>query len=352
MREAHYTIIGGGIAGLASGLALANMGATATLFEQAQKFEEVGAGLQLGPNAVRALQALEAWDAVSPSTYAPPAMHIRDGVSGRLLKEVELGRAFAARFGQPYRVAHRADLHEGLLAALKLRRSVDINLGKAVDHKDLKGEVIAADGINSSTRLSLFPASGAIRVPELIYRALLPMPALRGIAAECVNLWLYPQGHVVHYPVSGGKKFNLVAVTQGEQPSLHFAKAAAELRGLLALVPNWLEWSGAYVPALPSWGQGNLRLIGDAAHGTLPFLAQGAAMAVEDAVALEKTKADLRAYEAMRRARVARLHRETLRNGKIYHMQGMAALARNAALRAMPQALFLQRLAWIYDHAQ
>ena len=352
MRAANYTIIGGGIAGLASGLALANMGATATLFEQAQKFEEVGAGLQLGPNAVRALQALEAWDAVSPSIYAPPAMHIRDGVSGRLLKEVELGRTFVARFGQPYLVAHRADLHEGLLAALNVRRSVDINLGQPASYRNLKGEVIAADGINSPTRLSLFPGSGAIRLPEIIYRALLPMPVLRGIAAECVNLWLYPQGHVVHYPVSGGKKFNLVAVTQGDQPVSHFAKAAAELRGLLALVPGWLEWPGAYVPALPNWGQGNVRLIGDAAHGTLPFLAQGAAMALEDAAALGKTKGDLRAYEAMRRARVARLHRETLRNGKIYHLAGAQAALRNMALRAMPQSVFLQRLAWIYDYAQ
>jgi len=352
MREAHYSIVGGGIAGLASGLALANMGATATLFEQATKFEEVGAGLQLGPNAVRALEALEAWDAVSPSTYAPPAIHIRDGISGRLLKEVELGRAFAARFGQPYRVAHRADLHEGLLAALKVRRSVDINLGKAVSHNDLTGEIVAADGINSPTRLGLFPASGAICLPEKIYRALLPMPELRGIAAECVNLWLFPQGHVVHYPVSGGKKFNLVAVTQGDQPVSHFARAAAELRALLAMVPIWLEWPGAYVPALPNWGHGNVRLIGDAAHGTLPFLAQGAAMALEDAVALGKVKANLVIYEAMRRARVARLHRETLRNGKIYHLQGMAALARNTALRAMPQSLFLQRLAWIYDWLQ
>lgn len=352
MGAANYTIIGGGIAGLASGLALANMGATATLFEQAPKFEEVGAGLQLGPNAVHALQALEAWDAVSPSTYIPPAIHIRDGLSGRLLKEIELGRTFAARFGQPYRVAHRADLHEGLLAALNVRRSVDIDLGKAVSYKNVKGEVIAADGINSPTRLSLFPASGAVRLPEKIYRALLPMPELRGIAAECVNLWLFPQGHVVHYPVSGGKKFNLVAVTQGEQPALHYAKAAAELRALLALAPHWLEWPGAYVPALPNWGQGNVRLIGDAAHATLPFLAQGAAMALEDAVALGKVNANLANYEAMRRARVARLHQETLRNGKIYHLQGMAALARNAALRAMPHSLFLQRLAWIYDWLQ
>ena len=352
MRAANYTIIGGGIAGLASGLALANMGATATLFEQAPKFEEVGAGLQLGPNAVRALEALEAWDAVSPSTYAPPAIHIRDGRSGRLLKEVELGRAFAARFGQPYRVAHRADLHEGLLAALNVRRSVDINLGQAVSHKNFKGDVIAADGINSPTRLSLFPGSGAVLLPEKIYRALLPMPELRGISAECVNLWLFPQGHVVHYPVSGGKKFNLVAVTQGELPALHFAKAAAELRALLALVPNWLEWPAAYVPALPRWGHGNICLIGDAAHGTLPFLAQGAAMALEDAVALGKVNANLANYEAMRRARVSRLHQETLRNGNIYHLEGMAALARNAALRAMPQSLFLQPLAWIYDYPQ
>jgi salicylate hydroxylase len=349
MAHDHFTIIGGGIAGLASGLALAKMGATASLFEQASTFGEVGAGLQIGPNAVRALEALGAWDAVSPSTYAPPAIIIRDGRTGKLLQEVELGRAFTARFGQPYRVAHRADLHEGLLAALNVQRLVDMNLGHTLAAGDTKGEVIAADGINSPTRLSLFPETIAVRLPMKINRALLSMPVLHGVALDCVNLWLYPQGHVVHYPVSGGKKFNLVAVTPETAPADHFAGAAPELRSLLALVPHWLEWTAAYVPPLPAWGQGKVRLIGDAAHATLPFLAQGAAMALEDAVALAKTKANLTDYEAMRRARVTRLHQETLRAGEIYHLAGLKAAARNMGLMAMPQSLFLRRLAWIYE---
>lgn len=348
MAQDQFTIIGGGIAGLASGLALAKMGATASLYEQATAFGEVGAGLQIGPNAVRALEALGAWDAVSPSTYAPPAIIIRDGNTGQVLQEVELGRAFTARFGQPYRVAHRADLHEGLLAALKVRRAVDMNLGQAATARNAKGEVIAADGINSPSRLSLFPESMAVRLPMKINRALLSMPVLHGVALDCVNLWLYPQGHVVHYPVSAGKKFNLVAVTPDTAPADHFASAAPELRSLLALVPHWLEWTAAYVPALPAWGQGNVRLIGDAAHATLPFLAQGAAMALEDAVALAKAKANLAEYEAMRRARATRLHRETLRAGEIYHFSGFKAAARNLALRAMPRSLFTQQLAWIY----
>ena len=349
MVARHFTIIGGGIAGLASGLALSRMGAAASIFEQAAKFEEVGAGLQLGPNAVRALQTLDAWDAVSSSTYAPPAIHIRDGRSGRLLKEITLGKAFTSRFGQPYRVAHRADLHAGLMAALKTHSAVDFRLGESFDYRSAKGDVIAADGINSPTRLGLFPGTAAKILPLKIFRALQPMPTLAGITAECVNLWFYPQGHVVHYPVSGGKKLNLVAVTPGKSPSEFFSAAAPTLQKIVGNVPHWLEWQGAYVSALPEWGNGNVILVGDAAHATLPFLAQGAAMALEDAVVLAKTKLNLNEYQAMRQPRVMHLHEETLRSGNIYHLAGAQAAARNLALRTLPQSVFLQRLAWIYQ---
>ena len=155
--ETRITIIGGGIAGLAAAIACARPGKAVTIYERAATFEEVGAGLQLGPNAVRALQTLDVWDAVEPITYAPPAILMRNAGGGHLIQEIPLGESFTKRFGQPYRVAHRADLHGALLQGVRTLPQVEIILGKEIEAKNLSGPVIAADGIHSQTRLCLFP---------------------------------------------------------------------------------------------------------------------------------------------------------------------------------------------------
>ncbi|MBG1231026.1 FAD-dependent monooxygenase [Aestuariivirga litoralis] len=338
----NVSIVGAGIAGLAAAIGLARAGKSVILYERAAKFEEIGAGLQLGPNAVRALQALGAWDTVEPITYAPPAIRILNGKSGRLLKEVELGAAFERRFGQPYRVAHRADLHNALVTVARGMGGIEIRLGAEIDATALQGQVIAADGVRSLTRAKLFPGSEAQPVPDLIFRALVPMPK-SGAGLDCVNLWLYPGGHVVHYPVGQEKKLNLVSVTQGQRPEQHFASVSSELQNRLALAAPWREWPGAYVPPLPSWQKDNITLIGDAAHGTLPFLAQGAAMALEDAAALVSVQ-----DWAARRTRCLRLHRETLKAGQIYHLSGPAAFIRDQVIRRTSASSFLKRLDWIY----
>ncbi len=342
MTTGTIHIIGGGIAGLAAAIAMARRGKDVVVYEKAPQFEEVGAGLQLGPNAVRALQALGAWDAVEPITYAPPAIRIHNAKTGKLLKKLDLGLNFEKRFGQPYRVAHRADLHTALLSAARALPNIEVKLGREVDATELTGEVIAADGIWSRTRQQLIPGSTPISTSDHIFRALVPCIDWSRDGMLDVNLWLYPGGHVVHYPVGRQHKLNLITVTQGKVPLEHFSLACDQLRSSLALTETWLEWPAAYVRPLSSWQKDNITLVGDAAHGTLPYLAQGAAMALEDAAAL-LDNADLN----QRIQRCAKLNRETLKAGKIYHLSGLSSL-RDVALLAMPKTMMLQRLSWIY----
>ena len=347
MQQKAFTILGAGIAGLAAAIALAKQGIQVSVLEKAKAFDPIGAGIQLGPNAVRALQQIGAWDAVHPITYAPPALHFRSGASGRLLKEVRLGAAFERRFGQPYRVAHRADLHASLLTVAKTLAQVEIIMGVTQNTKELSGPIIAADGLWSKSREQLFPDAAAITDTSLIFRALIEMPNSTGINFECVNFWYYPDAHVVHYPAGRAGNLNVVVNAPGHGPHQHFAKAANILRELIVRVPQWTQWKLAYVQPLSSWHRDNVMLIGDAAHGTLPFLAQGAAMSLEDAAALLITTKP-KEFEKLRLARCAKLHNQTLHVGKIYHLAGLPALMRNAALRFSSDETILGRMAWIY----
>ena len=348
MEDHPFTILGGGIAGLAAAIALARQGYDVSLLEKAKAFDPIGAGIQLGPNAARALQKIGAWDAVEPITYAPPALCFRSGTSGRLLKEIQLGQAFESRFGQPYRVAHRADLHASLLTLAKSLPQIEITMGTSADPNALSGRTLVADGIWSKNREQLFPRTEAIAQSSLLFRAMVEMPQSSDIRFECVNLWYYPGAHVVHYPAGRSGKLNLVIDAPKIGPRLHFAEAANILRNVIALAPDWTEWTAAYVNPLSSWHKNNIMLIGDAAHGTLPYLAQGGAMSLEDAAAL-MTTTDPTAFEKLRLTRCTKLHQQTLRNGQIYHMSGIKALIRNAALRFSSDESVLGRMAWIYN---
>jgi salicylate hydroxylase len=356
MKNQVFHIAGGGIAGLASALAVAGAGGSAIVMEKAPRFEATGAGLQLGPNAVRALQRLGAWDAVEPFTFAPPEIHIRDGASGKNLTRIELGKKFEQRFGQPYRVAHRADLHQALLTVTGSKSAIIINTNAEVIARDTFDgfALIAADGVWSKTRDALFPGHAAITTQDTIFRGM-----LQNIPTDCVTLWLYPGGHVVHYPVGNPTKLNLVAVTQGEDVQTHFKNACDELRGLLAQTAEWSKWPAAYVPPLQQWNKENVILIGDAAHGTLPYLAQGAAMALEDAASLgevlarqKDAKVAFQELNNMRIRRTSKLHRSTIQVGKVYHCAGFPAKARSAILSAIPAQIQLSRLKWIYNWTQ
>jgi salicylate hydroxylase len=372
MNSPPIIIAGGGIAGLAASLAISPHHEVLVL-EQAECFSEVGAGLQLGPNAMRALHQLGAADAVEAITTSPPEIHMRDAVSGKLLKRLPLGRNFATRHGAPYRVAHRADLHAALLGLARAQPHIVLQTGTRLIGLDsgpgaitLRAgassyraqAVIAADGVNSIIRQTLFPGSAAIDSGDVFHRCLIKPPAITGLAMDCVNLWLFPGGHVVHYPVGGDGKLNLVVVTpRGSTPKQFFGGACDTLQQLLAAMPTDASpWPGLYAPPVKSWVSNGVLLLGDAAHATLPYLAQGAAMSLEDAACLAQvlpTTHSLKhafAETANRRmARAARLQHESVKAGKTYHLSGPLRLARNIALGAMPNTLLQARLDWLYN---
>ncbi len=385
MTDLPFLIAGGGIAGLAAALGLSRAGHSVRLFEQASAFEEVGAGLQMSPNAVRALVALGAWEAVAPHCVIPSEIHVRDSLSGSLLQRVRLGKPFEERFGAPYRVCHRADLLSGLLATAKAQAKIEIN----VDHQVLTADVtsngaalrlthdqtamgraiVAADGIRSTLRhLVCGPVEPLFR-GHAIFRALIPLHAVPPeIEADCVTLWLCPRGHVVHYPVSNWRNFNIVAVADADAASpnwneprigsdvlKHFEGTANDLLSVLTRPAMWTNWQAADLPDLPRWSKDNLLLLGDAAHASLPYLAQGAAMALEDAASLPRllnTNTDAEAFrdfETQRKPRTAKLQARSRQTAGIYHATGLKAQARNAALRVGGGGLLLRRLAWLYD---
>jgi salicylate hydroxylase len=350
MSGKHIQIAGAGIAGLAAAIALARRGAGVTVFERAEQFSPVGAGVQLGPNAVRALVKIGAWDAVEPFTCKPPEINIRDGRNGKLLKRVLLKNTFEARFGMPYRVLHRAGLHEGLLAVARANGSISFEMGREFLPSSA-ATVIAADGVNSSLRRSLFPGSEAIALPQTILRTLAPLPSVTGINLEAVNLWLCHGGHVVHYPV-GTNALNVVVATNGpakaEWSTPPFHQWTEQLLSLLSGFSDYSTWPAHYVAALPTWRKGHVSLIGDAAHGTLPYLAQGAAMALEDAAALEQHGPDIDLH-AIRAKRTLRIDKEARGLARVYHASGPLRMARNLVLSSMSEERFIARLAWIYE---
>ena len=363
MNKAEFLIAGGGIAGLAAAIAVAPR--ETILLEQAREWSDVGAGLQLGPNAVRALQKLGAWDAVEPITSSPPEIHIHDGIGGKRLARWRLGASFEKRFGAPYRVAHRADLHRALLEVATALPNLKMRLGQAITTCDQTeaavsvtteksifhaGKLFAADGVKSVTRQTLFANSQPQTTGEIYHRALLTRnDTVPNIAMECVNLWLYPNGHVVHYPVGKAQNLNLVAITPEQQlPATFFEKSCPSLSGIIERPQTWTPWPSLYVEPLPQTCANRILLLGDAAHGTVPYLAQGAAMALEDASQLKTMPNDFTSISAQRTARTRRLHNASMQQARIYHATGFKKSALQFALLHLPEAIAWSRLAWLY----
>jgi len=376
-------IAGGGIAGLAVALGVAGIGRRARVFEQADGFHEFGAGLQLGPNAGRALQYLGIGAEIDEAAGYPEEVRIMDGMTGKTLNTVTLGKSFQKFYGAPYRVIHRGDLLRLLVNACKTQKSVELNLSSPVKDltvsngapalkvgaKTIKGAaIIGADGVRSTIRAKTLNDGGPEPAGHIIGRALLPGHIMPD-PSPVVCLWLVPGGHVVHYPIRGGDDFNVVAAYDGEwtdegwnstaskeEIEAPFEHSTGKLRDILATVREWHKWAGADRRPASIWGEGPVTLIGDAAHGVLPYLAQGAAMSLEDACVLArelKSYADpasaFRTYEAARAPRVKQLREKSRSLGSMYHAGGPLRLARNLALRAMSETAARSRLDWIYN---
>lgn len=373
MDDSPFLIVGGGIAGLSTALGLSNINRHSLVLEKAPKFETVGAGLQLGPNAVLALQKLGAWDAIAPHCFSPDEIHIRDGISGSILQRVKLGESFERRFGSPYRVAHRADLQAGLLESVRAAIDIEIKTSSEVvevfvektsislkSGENITGSaIIAADGVRSFVRQKIIPNSIPDFTGHTLFRTLIPIGAVpSNIETNIITLWLYPGGHVVHYAVSSGKQFNIVVAIESPNatPAKKFVNACSPLAGILIAQEQWFAWPAYSVTPNPNWSKNNVVLIGDAAHPALPYLAQGAAMSIEDAVVLSKNLAKyenistaLQNFSRERYNRTRKIQTTSHRIGKVYHAGKPFRAVRNRLLSAIPTKHFLKQVSWVYD---
>jgi salicylate hydroxylase len=387
-------IAGAGIGGLTAALALAKQHIEVTLFDQAEKLEDVGAGIQLSPNATRVLVALGLAERLRPAIIQPSAIRLRSGPSGREIATMPLGAATLERYGAPYWVIHRADLQQALIGAIADEPHIALTLGARVEDFTIDANgvrvtinrnsasqagvgysgaaLIGADGLWSRVRALLGDGAAPRFAGRVAFRAIVPAAELPPQDREpIVNLWIGPEGHLVHYPVRAGAAVNIVAVSRDRWQSPAWSTGAERdealegfprrswalaARKLLAAPERWQKWSLYDRAPLRSWGRGPVTLLGDAAHPMLPFLAQGAAMAIEDAAVLAHEfarwpgdrSAALRNYETLRRLRTARMQHAARRNDFRYHLRRPAAFARDAVLKALGGERLLAHYDWIY----
>lgn len=372
-------VVGGGIGGLTAALCLARGGHEVHVLEQALEFVEAGAGIQLSPNATKVLLQLGLGEALAKVCVQPEATHIRSWRSGRLISQTPLGEAALARYGAPYYHAHRGDLLKVLADAAQSEPSVHIHLGTRLDdfaHNDdhvtltAPGQfqrydvMVGADGIHSAVRAKLWGEQPATFTGNMAWRMLVPIDNLpKELAIPKATVWWGPGKHFVHYLVSGGRYMNCVCVVETDtwqaeswtepgfvaQLRADFSGWHQDVQALLAQADEstLFKWGLFDRPPMSAWSQGRATLLGDACHPTLPFMAQGAAMAIEDAVILANclteqrdVAAALLRYAQLRQSRTARIQRGSRRNAKVFHMSGIAAWLRNrAASRAGQQAM-------------
>jgi salicylate hydroxylase len=384
-------IAGAGIGGLTAALALAQRNVRTTILEQSERLDAIGAGIQLSPNASRVLINLGLAEQLKPHVVAPEQLKVMNARSGRVLASAPLGARIAERFGAPYWVVHRGDLHAVLSEAVASHPLVSLQLGARVTdfaaHSngvtvagmrgnqpfETQGDVlIGADGLWSQLRERLGHSVAPRFAHYTAWRALVRAGDLSPEFREpTVSLWLGRQAHLVHYPVSAGDLVNVVAIVRdrwresgwnarGERTEILARFPAAmwrqPARDLIAAVDQWHKWALYDCTPIEHWGQGPVTLLGDAAHPMLPYIAQGAAMAIEDAAVLaqylsqspDDVSAVLRRYEDSRHRRTARAQRASRRNGNIYHMGGAEAFLRTLAILAMRGSGLLRRYRWIY----
>lgn len=389
------TIVGGGIGGMASALALGRRGHEVHLLERASVFSEVGAGIQLGPNVVRILQAWGQMERLKAVAYFPQALRARNAITGKVVGEKRLGQETVKRYQAPYATIARADMHALLVAAVAQTGDVHLHLGHEVtavtqDEKSVHLQVqrtdtggndvvdtkllVGADGVWSRVRSQVMRSGGPRQTGHLAYRAMVPMAALPlNMRTQEVTAWMGPDFHVVQYPVRGGDMLNVVAIVHGDPPGdladwdhsanaaeiqLLLGRAHPVLRDLVYAISHWRLWALCDRPPMRGSDEhysGRVVLVGDAAHPMRPYLAQGACMAIEDAAALARHLAEkgcstvpkaLAAFAAERWPRNARVQARSIRNGEIYHAQGLVQQARDLALRlAAPR---LMDVPWLY----
>ncbi len=387
--ELNVAIAGGGIGGLAAALAISAIGAEVTVYEKRSDRLEEGAGIQLGPNGTRILRSLGVLERLMETAAAPMQLIVNDAPSGRRLARLPLGTWMENRHGAPYLTAQRADLHTALEEAVAAAPRVALHRGTSVADVEHRDEtvvpvsdngrelgrfdlLIAADGLRSRLRRNTAPASPLLSFTgKSAARAVVPVSELPDgpqTARDSVGIWLSPRGHLVHYPVNAGRHLALVVIRNGvdadeswatrvdrkwvEEAVSDFARPA---RDIVTAADTFRKWSLFGMPPLESFVSSRVALLGDAAHPVLPFFAQGAVLALEDAATLtdclrrhENVAPALADYDLARRPRAEAVQQASRNNGRIYHLAGAMRHARNMTLKFAPPERMMARYDWLY----
>lgn len=383
----NVLIVGGGIGGLAAALSTAGRGHQVTVLERRDDFAELGAGIQIAPNAFHALDRLGVGEAVRDRAVFIDELRLMDGTTGKRVVGMPLTGGYRRRFGNPYAVVHRGDLYQPLLEACRAHDRIELIGGQSVSSYQQsaaqvtvvtqRGDrftadaVIGADGIRSSIRRQLV-ADGEPRVSgHTIYRSVIPMSRVpEELRWNTVTLWAGPKWHFVHYPIGNGRFLNLAATRDdGAREAVvglpveraHVLDAFAGLgdtaRALLELGEDWKSWVLCDREPVAGWTDGRVTLLGDAAHPMLQYAAQGACMALEDAVVIgelldcstEDVPQRLEKYNALRRDRTGRAQLLAREMGRqLYHPAGAAAAERNAMLGALTDEDLYDRVDWLH----
>ena len=387
MKGLPVIIAGGGIGGLAAALGLARKGAPSIVLERAAELGEIGAGIQIGPNAFHCFDYLGIGDEARAKAVYIDSLRLMDAVGGEPIATIPLDDEFRRRFGNPYAVVHRADLHGVLLDACRASDLIELRTSHAVtgyeqdgssvrvaceDRDPLEGRaLIGADGLRSGIRQQMV-GDGEPRVSgHTTYRSVIPTEQMpEELRWNAATLWAGPKCHIVHYPLKGWKLFNLVVTYHNDvkqavagrpvskaEVEKGFEHIAPRARQIIEHGEDWKLWVLCDRDPILDWVEGRVALLGDAAHPMLQYFAQGACMAMEDAVCLshvldqhgEDIETGLDRYMRQRRVRTARVQLDSRLIGEyIYHPDGAAAEVRNHVMSRLTPEQWYDKLAWLY----
>jgi len=380
-------VAGGGIGGLAAALALVRQGFEVTVLEQAPEIGEIGAGIQLGPNAFHAFDALGVGDKARGRAVYTDYMVMHDALDETQVGKIETGEAFRQRFGNPYAVIHRVDVHLSLLEGARDTGKVQFHTNtrivsveqdeanKTVTAIDQNGKrwtgqaLIGADGGKSVVRQQYVNDPPRV-TGHVVYRAVVDKKDFPvDLQWNAASLWAGPKCHLVHYPLRGGEQYNVVVtfhsrqqeewgVTDGskEEVESYFQGICPKARQLIELPKTWRRWATADREPIGNWVFGRATILGDAAHPTTQYMAQGACMAMEDAVTLGEAlrvsnkdwDAALQLYQKNRITRTARIVLSGREMGRLYHAAGVERLIRNSLWKGRTQERFYDSIEWLY----
>ncbi|MDO8906172.1 3-hydroxybenzoate 6-monooxygenase [Hydrogenophaga sp.] len=385
--ELPVLVAGGGIGGLAAALALVRQGFHVQVFEQAPEIGEIGAGIQLGPNAFHAFDALGIGDKARGRAVYTDHMVMHDALDETLVGRIETGEVFRQRFGNPYAVIHRADIHGSLLEGAVETGRVEFftntridkveqdEANKTVTAIDQNGKrwtgqaLIGADGGKSAVRAQYVNDPPRV-TGHVVYRAVVEKADFpEDLRWNAASLWAGPKCHLVHYPLRGGEQYNVVVtfhsrqaeqwgVTDGskEEVESYFQGICPKARQLIELPKTWKRWATADREPIDTWVFGRATILGDAAHPTTQYMAQGACMAMEDAVTLGEAlrvsgndwNTALPLYQKSRVTRTARIVLSGREMGRLYHAVGVERLVRNSLWKGRSQERFYDAMEWLY----